>query len=255
MKIIDIKSFVDDTKIDQFNEIPRVLVIIPGIRTNAEWIDHAKDYIESFYTDVIIIKCCTRHISFFDLIFRLRKKSLVNEVRDQLVDIIMLNPTSNISLLCHSYGSDLITDVLLEIDHNFSKIIFIGSVCHEKKAKFISQKCKTFYNFRGRKDLISLLAPVIRPDVYGSTGYFGFNKGVYVIDVIFNVNHYKCTNELFIRKFVIPLINELPINVPFVRKSFLGVAVFYYTRNILYLILAIIFIYFFSIFLNVLLYI
>jgi alpha/beta hydrolase family protein DUF900 len=185
----------------------KLAVLIPGIRTNAEWIDQAITEMETFSDPIQMRKAFGGRISSFHLLTRVGLSSIRNEVRKQLNQIVADNPNVEISLICHSMGTDIIIDILEELEYSFKYIFFIGSVCHRKRALIISRSCEFFVNHRGTFDPWPIIASIVRPFRYSHTGTFGFGSGAYLNEFRFNNNHETCTNNNHVYDYILKVIS------------------------------------------------
>lgn len=112
----------------------RIVILIPGIRTNADWIDQLASHLETFSGPIKSYKAYGGRISAVHLVTRLGVKSIRGSIRNQITSIIMDNPGCEVSLVCHSMGTDIAADLLIEeIDYNFKYIFFLGSICSRKR--------------------------------------------------------------------------------------------------------------------------
>jgi hypothetical protein len=184
----------------------KIAVLIPGIRTNAEWIDEAANDLDTFSGPIILRKAYGGRISSRHLVTRIGLRKIRDDVKNQLLHIIAEHSGAKISLICHSMGTDIISDILDDVRHRFEYIFFLGAVCHARKAAKISKSCDFFVNHRGTFDYWPIVAEILRPRKYSATGTFGFNRSAYVNDLLFNNNHETCTQKFHIYKYVLPTI-------------------------------------------------
>jgi hypothetical protein len=132
----------------------RIAILLPGIRTNGDWIDEASRHVETFSIPIYVIKAYGGRISTWQLLTRTFLGKIRREVRLQIVHTIVQNPQSEISLICHSMGSDLLVDIIEELGaFRFQFIVFLGSVCHVRNSRLIARNCHFFVNHKGTFDV------------------------------------------------------------------------------------------------------
>jgi hypothetical protein len=215
------KAFTEAfTSIRELSPVPSdmrpLAILVPGIRTNAEWIDETARDAETFGIPVQIEKATEGRISGLQLLSGCGLGHIKKELTDQITSLVHKNKDRPISLICHSMGSHLICDVLrdLPIKFQFEHIIFLGSICAQKRAKDIHRYTNSFINHRGTYDLWPIVAYILRGEIYSHTGTFGFNKTAWVQDISFNNDHFTCTGRDHVVNYVLPQIMKLDIQVP-----------------------------------------
>ena len=231
-----LNTFVDPTPplAEAGRDIKKIVILVPGIRTNAEWIDSAATDLKTFSDPIEGFKSFGGRISSMHLITRIGLTSIRDDVRAQVNKIKIDHPSADISLLCHSMGTDIIFDIIESIDFNFNYIFFIGAICRTDKAQKIRRRCKTFINHVGVRDPWPILAALIRPDKYSSVGTFGFNRTTFVNDIRFDNNHETCTFTDHVFSFIIPVILGLEPLYPRNVRAVFNYSLPYYIRNIFY---------------------
>jgi hypothetical protein len=221
---LELKSFTEKIEVSEqvdVNQIPLELrplaILVPGIRTNAEWIDEAARDAETFGIPVEIVKATEGRISALHLLTRIGLGSIRRGIKEQILSSLYKHKGRPISLICHSMGTDVVCDILQELppfeDFRFERIIFLGSICHHKRAKDIIPRTKRFINHRGTFDQWPIIAYIVRGDRYCHTGTFGFNKGEWVKDITFNNDHFTCTGRDHVINYVLPQISNTDIQV------------------------------------------
>jgi hypothetical protein len=206
-RALGVNEFVERSSLPTSLDHPdKVAILVPGIRTNADWIDRVSSRLETFSAPIIVVKAYGGVISAGHLITRIGLKEIREEVKTQILHVLLDHRDKEISLICHSMGTDLIADILDEIRYRFKFIFFLGGVCHVRKATRISKSCDFFINHRGTFDYWPIIAATIRQISYSPSGTFGFNRTAFVNDLIFNNNHETCTDQHHIFNYVLPVI-------------------------------------------------
>jgi hypothetical protein len=227
-------GFIASTEIIPSTDVPpRIAILIPGIRTNAEWIDEVTRQ-ERFTDSLKVIKAYGGRISSWHLITRFGVGKIRRKILAQVNATLLEYPDSEVSLICHSLGSSLAADILNEMNYRFKYVIFLGTICHCDHAILIKKSCETFINHRGSYDPWPILAALVRPSHYSPTGTFGFNFGAYVNDIEFDNDHATCTSYEHIKKFVIPVISNGQALGPTQVTKVFDLNRFYYARRFAY---------------------
>jgi hypothetical protein len=186
----------------------KIIILIPGIRTNAEWTDVASRRFETFADPIRAYKSHGGRISSFNLITRIGLTKIRDDIARQIVTIITENRTSRISLVCHSMGTDIILDIIDDLPiMTFDYIFFLGAVSHKNKIRRLYRSCRTFVNHVGVRDPWPILAWLIRPDKYSPIGTFGVGKAIYVNDIQFDNDHESCTHIEHVLTYILPVLN------------------------------------------------
>lgn len=119
---LDKKQFIEGELQPEYQVASKLLILVPGIRTNADWIDKTQSVMQTFSDEVRMKKISSMPISAVDLVFRFRIESIKTSFRSQLNQIYSDNRDCDISLVCHSMGTDIIADILREMDYSFEYI-------------------------------------------------------------------------------------------------------------------------------------
>ncbi len=192
----------------------KIVILVPGIQTNGDWIDNLARNSDLYSIDAR--KAFGGDITWIDLLTRCWLRDIRQEIQNQIISIVSNNPTDEISLICHSMGTDIIASIIEPFGKRFEYIFFIGSICKETSAARIANCCQLFVNHRGTHDGWPILASIFRPAFYSPTGVYGFNQGAYMTDVLLNNDHHKCTAEEHLYQYIIPTIalNERVVRRP-----------------------------------------
>jgi hypothetical protein len=184
-----------------------ILVVIPGIRTNAEWtVDWPWTQAALSRNVRFFVAMPSHHLNEFDLIFGWRNSKLVKELREQLEHLREQNPATPISIVAHSLGTELFARASKDMSVSFDWIFFIGAVCHRKHAPRLHKACRCFVNDRGRRDPWPFWAEIFCKRRYSATGTFGFRQTYIEFERRFDYDHMTCTSIEHLEKWVLPSI-------------------------------------------------
>lgn len=184
----------------------KVIVLIHGIRTFAEWFDLLKSEIENNSdTSVYFIK-----YGFFDALrfwFPLFTRSgVINHVKRELRNIRNEHRTADLIVVAHSFGTYVISKILSsESDIDIKRLLICGSIIPENfRWDLIPKLPKPILNDCGVKDIWPVAAKTLSWG-YGTSGSFGFNS-IHIEDRYFDVGHSGFFNNDFITTYWLPFI-------------------------------------------------
>lgn len=240
-------SYVEVSSIED-ERSPHILICIHGIRDNGAWCNVTATAKGNFLDSEIRIACVRYgRLSTLGFISRKKSKKILNDIKDQIDYIFGEFPESSISVLCHSNGTKIISELLKDNSFNFEWIFLCGSICHLDDIKYLRNINKYPVNDAGTKDWWPILAESIRPKIFQATGVCGFHKFP-VIDRVFSYKHGDGVKQDHIENWILPTISsgkarKTPVtdvgfrkHVPtYLRRSFfIGVAltVILYTVSI-----------------------
>lgn len=183
---------------------PRIAIVVSGVRSNADWVDRVISQSEQFAQDEIkFVKAKTARIPVWRLATRCGLSRDRERIKDQIFNTIIANCNAEISLICHSLGTDLVADCLKDINHKFEHIVLLGSICKTSKLHSLSKSCSYLINDRSSHDKFSIVAGLVLPWSYEATGTFGFKSG-HPNDRVFLNDHDSCAEADHIFKAVVP---------------------------------------------------
>ncbi len=214
----------------------KIVLLVPGIRTNAEWIDQANRDLGNFGSQVNIIKTYGGRIPAFSLITRLGLSKIRHSIYSQITQSIIDYPDHQISLICHSLGTDLIAEIFRKNRFRFDHVFFLASVCHDRHLVSLRQSCSYLTSHKGTYDIWPIMASIARPDTYMPSGVFGFNQGVHVNEMTFENDHFSCTDRDHILTYVIPTILGSNATYPSSCAIPLSQSGFVYMRRAIYIL-------------------
>lgn len=197
-----------------------IVVLVHGIRTNAEWQGLAVKELSPHCTRVVSVR-----YGFFDLIsfwfpmtFVFRGVP-VGRVHDELRALIADNPTAYISVVAHSFGTYIITRVLKEnFDIRLFRLLMCGAIVPTDYdwRRMVNKPRGGLMNDIGLQDRLPIMAEISTWG-YGPSGTYGFGTA----DV--HDNFHECGHSGFftadhLRMFWIPFLFkgenvESPANV------------------------------------------
>jgi hypothetical protein len=157
-----------------------IVMLIHGIRTNAEWQGVAVKELSPHCRRVVPIR-----YGFFDVIsfwfpvtFLFRWMP-VRKVRDELRNLIANNPTAHISVVAHSFGTYILTKVLKKhFDIKLFRIVLCGAIVPSEYdwLRLPNKPRGGLMNDIGLLDRLPIVAEVSTWG-YGPTGTYGFGTG------------------------------------------------------------------------------
>lgn len=201
-------------------DIPHLVFLIPGIRTNGMWTQDATDEEFTAGGREIIFKPIrgderggTGRLSSFHLVSRFGlasyRQSFIKQIDANLDDY----PDSPVSIFAHSLGSSLFAEIVREVDDLMQKrdrsienIVLLGSVCHRPNGAYLRSCSRRFINDVGVQDMWPFRASVVRPDKYSDVGLWGFRNSFPKLERYFHNDHATCTGREHLEQKLIPLL-------------------------------------------------
>ncbi len=148
-----------------------VIITIHGIRTIGSWAD---DFIANNPLRGIV-RIDKISIGWVDIVTFLfwNCRSIFQRAAQDLDYIIKENPDKKISVICHSFGTKVLSKIINGIDCKFHHVYFIGGVANKDDYISVAKKASCFVNDCGRRDYWPCVAHFIRPKKYEAIGYYG----------------------------------------------------------------------------------
>lgn len=157
-----------------------IVMLVHGIRTNAEWQGVAVKELSPHCRRVVPIR-----YGFFDVIsfwfpvtFLFRWMP-IRKVRDELRALIANNPTAHISVVAHSFGTYIIAKVLKKhFDIKLFRLVLCGAIVPAKYdwLRLPNKPRGGLMNDVGLSDRLPIMAEISTWG-YGPTGTYGFGTG------------------------------------------------------------------------------
>ncbi|MEP1383484.1 MAG: hypothetical protein ABJK64_06780 [Paraglaciecola sp.] len=179
-QIEDIVLFVLESGMLAENTKPILIAMIHGIRTQGEWHDRLKTFLEHDTSITVkpikfgFIDCISFWLPVFTLFRHLKVKHITKEMRLLKRD----HPNHEVVVIAHSFGTFLISKFLKKnTDYNIDRLLLCGSIVPESfdwNALPNFPKQGNAINDIGCKDIWPVLAKTSTFG-YGASGRFGFN--------------------------------------------------------------------------------
>lgn len=215
----DIAAFNIENDDGVRSDLPHVIFLIPGIRTDGDWAQILRLDAHTFAGRPILCKPVRGNggnidrLNSLHVLTRVGLQSFRNSFRSQINHVLKKNPAYTVNIVAHSMGSSVFSEIVQDVNddiealgYKLNKVVFLGSVCHRKHSSRISDCCETFINDVGRRDLVPYLASIANPWCYGDVGTRGFLDAYVSFDRFFNHNHSSCTSISHLKEHVLPLI-------------------------------------------------
>ncbi len=199
---------------DNVAHVERVVLLIHGIRTQADW---QPMLVRLFEENVKVIPI---KYGYFD-VFRfwlpgITRRAPIKRVERELRDARTKYPHAKISIIAHSFGSYIVGELLKGAsDLKLDRLILCGSILldsypwEDVMDKFIdgnSEYVTNVINECGKKDIWPVLAQSTSWG-YGASGTHGFGQ-IEVIDRFHNAKHDDCLTRDFATTYWKPFIEN-----------------------------------------------
>ncbi|UWE18059.1 hypothetical protein [Herbaspirillum huttiense] len=198
-------------EIGRREEAKHIVVCLHGIRTRAPWQERLRSELRVVapHLEVVPMGYGDYPLVRF-LALRGSRTEVVEHIRSQLVALFEQNTDAQISLIAHSFGSYIISEILKsETQIQFHRLLLCGSIVSERfpwqqmKPKFVSG---AIANDVGIRDLWPLIASKLGLG-YGPSGRYGF-KNVAVADNFHDCGHSGFFNPEHYIKFWVPFLSD-----------------------------------------------
>lgn len=183
-----------------------IVVLVHGIRTNAQWQETAAPLIEKeLSAKVVAIKYGVFDAFRFWFPFWFRGGP-VKRILRELRDIHANTNHAPLYVIAHSYGTYSVADILRRHpDVIITRLLLCGAIIEDGFRWDTLPRCPPhILNFCGTRDMWPIWAKATSWG-YGSTGTFGFGTAR-VYDAFFEVGHSGFFDEAFIRGHWLPFL-------------------------------------------------
>jgi hypothetical protein len=184
----------------------RLLVIIHGIRTEAVWAEGVCQLFE----EIDGVTAVPLRYGYFPLHRFLYPKVFASAplslVQSELTSLVKNYPGYEISVLAHSFGTYLISEILRNYDMEIQHLILVGSIVRQDFPwGQIRHKVRgEIVNECGVRDIWPAFAGMMSAR-YGPSGVFGFS-GVQVTSRFFNLAHSEFLRRAFCKQYWCPIV-------------------------------------------------
>lgn len=184
-----------------------IIVLIHGIRTQGSWGEMVAAVLENT-GPVKVIPVKYGYLDVFRFLSPLfTRKEPIRKIVRELRDIRAANPTAQISVIAHSFGTYAIMKALKEREIKLYRLLFCGSIIPEsfRRADFEGQLGNDdILNECGTHDIWPAIAKSVTWG-YGASGTFGFGT-VGVRDRYHKLGHSDYFNKSFVEKYWAPFL-------------------------------------------------
>lgn len=193
----------------------KTLITIHGIRTNGKWqqelVEEVKKYSRSF--NFVEVK-----YGFFDLISFVLPWSRAKKIREvaaELVRVIEENKSTEINIVAHSFGTQIVSEAFKSLSESskVNNVILCGSpMCNMESIDHVVSRSERTVNECGGADFVLLFARLFAVGL-GDAGRIGFTKANThkFVNRYFNGGHGLYfdvveTGDLFVKKYWMPIL-------------------------------------------------
>jgi len=192
-----------------------LVFLVPGIRSDGIWAQEFQCYVENAYQNVLCKPVrgnlkSTDRLSSWHLASRFGLSDFRKSFFKQIFEVSNKYPDHNISIVAHSMGSSILSEILPQLSKELEKkgraidaIVILGGVCHINNSEDIQKSCNRVINHVGVRDHVCYLSTIIRPLDYCAVGLFGF-VNAFVGDRLFDNDHSSCIGEHHLIQRVLP---------------------------------------------------
>lgn len=184
-----------------------IVLLIHGIRTHATWQDRLAHQIAE-ESDLKVIPIGYGYLDVMRFICPfVTRQGPINRVLRELRTVRTLNPLAKISVVAHSFGTYIISEILAEeTDVKIHRLQLCGSIIKTgyRWDKVISRVSGAVVNDSGTRDVWPVFANSVSWG-YGPSGTFGFKTAV-VTDRYYDCGHSDFFDNDHMREYWLPLL-------------------------------------------------
>lgn len=196
--------------------LTHLVVLVHGIRTHGVWQDKVAVALRSHPNTIPVIIGFGYHDILSFLLPSMFRGAPIERVERELRGVIKDNPGARVSVIAHSFGTYLISQILTNRpDIQFHRLLLCGAIVDRLFAWDALRSFPTegVINDVGTRDKLPVIAKLVSGG-YGSSGTFGFRTHK-VTDRFFDFNHSDFFSDSHIKQFWIPyLINGQVVESP-----------------------------------------
>lgn len=198
-----------DIAFPERTNVKHIVVLIHGIRTDAPWFGKVKSILKEEDPSIF---CCYAGYEFLD-IFRFLtpffRRNKVEKVADQIKKLKEIYPNSKVSIIAHSFGTYIFSEILKKEEIDFYRVILCGSIVSlnfnwGEYIDKVTSEPRIILNDCGTLDIYPLMAGFFTYG-YGASGSVGITK-VFVEDRFHKLGHSGFFEDKFIKKYWVPFI-------------------------------------------------
>ncbi|MCA1363689.1 hypothetical protein I6F14_25310 [Bradyrhizobium sp. IC3069] len=181
-----------------------VVVLIHGIRTRALWQGPIRQTLERAGLVAIPTNYNKLDVVRFLLPFEFTKRRTIRRVESDVRSVRAKFPEADLSILAHSFGTFITGRLILNEEHNFSRIVLCGSILPiEFEFASAASRFSEIVNEVGSSDIWPAAAAKLGRR-YGPTGSFGFNRPFVRDRRHAKFGHSSFLNAEFCKRFWVP---------------------------------------------------
>jgi hypothetical protein len=188
-----------------------VVILVHGIRDRALWQHSIREALESEGVRVALSNYDRFSLFKFLMPFGFFRDQAIAEISKQLTIIKHNNPSARISIIAHSFGTYIISQLMRErFELKFHRIIFCGSVVpiNFEFEQIVDRFTPPILNEVGARDPWPAIAESVTTG-YGNAGTFGFRRTDLVRDRWHNnAGHGFFLEKTFCNKYWLPFLQD-----------------------------------------------
>lgn len=193
-----------------------VVVLVHGIRTRAGWMSDIRPVLQQAGFTVVPTSYGRFNLLRFLCPFPWFRKKAVDRIRQQISEAISTNQATSISVIAHSFGTYVVSEILAsEPSIKWKRIIFAGSVVPEDfpflqyGPRFVQANSANspILNEVGTRDFLPALASSITWG-YGYIGSFGLNDALVENRFRKGLSHSDFLTPSFVATNWVPFLNS-----------------------------------------------
>lgn len=187
-----------------------VVILVHGIRDRALWQSQVRSSLRVAGFEVDLTNYGRFDVFRFLIPVPGFRRSVVKDIRDQIRTIKLRHPSSDLSIIAHSFGTYVVSRVMHEeFDIVFKRIVFCGGVFSQRIpfAQFSNRFSPPILNEVGVKDFWPAVANSVTWG-FGAPGTFGFRRPLFEDRWHNKTGHSFYLTKAFCEEFWVPFLAD-----------------------------------------------
>jgi pimeloyl-ACP methyl ester carboxylesterase len=215
-----------ETLTDKQLDAKHIVILIHGIRTEAPWFEKVRILLKQ-RSSVDARNVGYGYFDVFRFVIPVFRDKPVSAALGQIQSLRDYYPEAKLSIVAHSFGTYIFSEVLKRSSIKFHRVILCGAIVHRDftwqdytDRIAVDAKEAKILNECGTKDIWPIFANFITYG-FGASGTLGFRNS-YVRDRFHETEHGDYFTKEFIQQYWIPYLlddNDIPSNLDIERNS------------------------------------
>lgn len=203
-------DFVEGIALDPDSAPAHVISVVHGIRDRGFWIHEWQALCDRSWTTIRIAPISYGWLGIVPFILFPVSAARSGLIERRMRDVLTAYPEARHTIMAHSNGSKIVSEVLDRFAGAYRTVIFLGSIAPASAADRFPRDRSVIVNDCSRSDPWPVRAEAINPRQFGATGTFGFCHDR-VRDRFLPLDHLGYLTVDYFEHFVLPLVFSMKL--------------------------------------------